>query len=118
MSSFPLFSSTIVIIFFLDVDLFNTYKNYETAANINVPIVGKYIADFIDQKIPGHVYIHLIGHSLGAQISGIAARNIKELCGRTIDRISGAFFKTHTHTHRHPIVKKRFIIRYYGNLID
>ncbi|XP_050534083.1 phospholipase A1-like isoform X2 [Daktulosphaira vitifoliae] len=71
-----------------DLDLFNTFKNYETAANINIPVVGEFIANFINQKLPRHIYIHLIGHSLGAQISGIAARKIKESSGRIIDRIS------------------------------
>lgn len=56
-----------------------------------MPIVGNVVATFVKRKIPAYVKIHLIGFSLGAQISGIAARTLKDAKIRTIDRISGNF---------------------------
>ncbi|XP_050535223.1 lipoprotein lipase-like [Daktulosphaira vitifoliae] len=63
-------------------------SNYETVVRDNVPIVGEYLAEYINKYIPPTTYIYLVGHSLGAHISGIAARTVKRYSGRVIDRIS------------------------------
>ncbi|XP_050533619.1 phospholipase A1-like [Daktulosphaira vitifoliae] len=65
-------------------------NNYKTAAIENVPTVGEYLAEFIDNHITNKfTYVHLLGHSLGAQISGIAARTVtKNNPSRVLNRIS------------------------------
>ncbi|XP_050533336.1 phospholipase A1-like [Daktulosphaira vitifoliae] len=62
--------------------------DYEIAANINVPIVARAIATFIDKYISSNVKLHLIGFSLGGQVSGMAARTLTENTQRIVDRIS------------------------------
>lgn len=52
-------------------------------------MVSYYLASFINEKIPKHVKVHLIGFSLGGQISGFAARTLTKKTERTIERISG-----------------------------
>lgn len=63
--------------------------DYSFVVTENIPVVSYYLASFINEKIPSHVNVHLIGFSLGGQISGIAARTLTMKTERTIDRISG-----------------------------
>ncbi|XP_033231704.1 phospholipase A1-like [Belonocnema kinseyi] len=68
--------------------LWHVASDYTLVAEENVPIVGNVLATFVNKKIPTYVKVHLIGFSLGGQISGIAARTLKDANLRTIDRIS------------------------------
>lgn len=52
-------------------------------------MVSYYLASFINEKIPNHVKVHLVGFSLGGQIAGLAARTLTIKTERTIERISG-----------------------------
>ncbi|XP_050534493.1 phospholipase A1-like isoform X2 [Daktulosphaira vitifoliae] len=74
---------------FANNSLFSMAPNYIHAATVNVPVVGEYLAEFINSHIPSYVYVYLAGHSLGAQISGIAGRTLtRNNPNRVIDRIS------------------------------
>lgn len=60
----------------------------------NVPIVGRRIADMIELLIEhgivsGPEKIHLIGHSLGAHVMGVAGHEIINRTGTPIDHITG-----------------------------
>lgn len=64
-------------------------RDYTHVATNNVPVVAYVLATFVGRKIPRHVKVHLIGFSLGGQISGMAARLLKKRDNsRTVDRIS------------------------------
>ena len=60
----------------------------------NVPTVGYKIAIFIEFLIKNHYIdgpemIHLIGHSLGAHVSGVAGATIKSRLKKEINRRTG-----------------------------
>ena len=66
---------------------------YALAAN-NVNIVGNRVAEMIifliqSKWIPGPGEIHLIGFSLGAHVSGIAAQQVLQNTSIPINRITG-----------------------------
>nr|XP_022915963.1 lipase member H-B-like [Onthophagus taurus] len=51
--------------------------------------IGKFIVRLLDSGLTSHNRIHLIGHSLGAHIAGIAGKETFRLTGKEIGRISG-----------------------------
>lgn len=58
----------------------------------NVDVVGERIAQFLiflQERMRFRGRIHLIGHSLGAHISGVAGRYVYDLTSRMLDRITG-----------------------------
>ena len=66
---------------------------YDLAVN-NVPIVGRTVAEFLvflmEQKaLRSPKDIHLVGHSLGAHVSGMAGTYFQNLTGQLVARISG-----------------------------
>uniref|UniRef100_A0A8D8Y5R0 Deoxyribonuclease-2-beta n=1 Tax=Cacopsylla melanoneura TaxID=428564 RepID=A0A8D8Y5R0_9HEMI len=63
-------------------------EDYVSVVTDNVPVVANVLAAFVNQYIPLNVKVHFIGFSLGGQISGMAARTLKNHNIRTIDRIS------------------------------
>ncbi|KAF2895403.1 hypothetical protein ILUMI_10772 [Ignelater luminosus] len=61
------------------------------SAYTNVLAVGNVVADFIcnmSSAIPPE-HLHLVGHSLGAQVAGIAGYLVQQKCQGTIGRITG-----------------------------
>jgi len=61
---------------------------YSPAAQ-NTREVGNQIAQFLNKQGIDPSKIELIGHSLGAQVSGFAGAKYKELTGKEIDQITG-----------------------------
>ena len=69
-------------------DLAGNY-NYMESAN-NMAVVGKELGTFLDSlQIESNADIMLIGHSLGAHLSGIAADTYDSLTGHAIDTVIG-----------------------------
>jgi hypothetical protein len=63
-------------------------------AALKVPIVGRKLSEFlvylVQQKlVKGPEDIHLVGHSLGAHVSGKAGRYFKQSTGTQLKRITG-----------------------------
>jgi len=63
-------------------------------ARWNVPRVGKRIQEFItflevNEKISGPEAVHLVGHSLGAHVSGMAGMYYAQNTSTKLARISG-----------------------------
>lgn len=71
---------------------------------INADLIGRRVGEFVIFLINHGVLVdptrvHLVGFSLGAQISGIAGQHIKHYTSRPIQRITGEQKKTSTHTY-------------------
>lgn len=61
-------------------------------SSLNTDAIGKYLATALLQLPPDYVRnrVHLIGHSLGAQIAGSAGRHYSQLTGgRQVARVTG-----------------------------
>ncbi|XP_031637136.1 uncharacterized protein LOC116349717 [Contarinia nasturtii] len=67
---------------------YHVAKDYKDIVENNLPRVADFLVDFVNDYIPIYVKVHFIGFSLGGQISGMAARKLKDLGIRIIDRIS------------------------------
>ena len=70
-------------------------SNYFNSA-IHLDEVGHYLALFFDYvrvttAFKNMTKIHMIGFSLGAHVSGLAGRYVKEITGQKIGRITGKF---------------------------
>ncbi|MEG4218901.1 hypothetical protein QUA27_26705 [Microcoleus sp. Pol14C6] len=64
------------------------FRQYVIPAQ-NTREVGNQIAQFLNKQGIDPNKTELIGHSLGAQVSGFAGAKYKELTGKEIDRITG-----------------------------
>ncbi len=60
----------------------------------NVPVVGRRLAEFLvflqkNGELSGPDRVHLIGHSLGAHVSGMAGMYYNQTTGTALGRITG-----------------------------
>jgi len=59
------------------------------AVLLNIQVVGTRLAEFIGFLGASPSNIHIVGHSLGAHVAGVAGRAVKQNQGNPITRISG-----------------------------
>ncbi|KAB0800007.1 hypothetical protein PPYR_07887 [Photinus pyralis] len=74
------------------VDWAKTTQTAYTHAYCALPIIAKQVAQLLclldaNYNIPLEM-IHLVGHSLGGQMSGLIGQNTKEFCQKPVDRIT------------------------------
>lgn len=62
-----------------------------TWSAFNTELIGQYISQALEILVQNHPAskIHLIGHSLGAQIAGASGRLFNKATGRLVGRITG-----------------------------
>lgn len=54
-------------------------------------ILGFCLANLVKYKIVNSCDVHLLGHSIGAHISGIAGRTFQKVFGQQIAQITGQY---------------------------
>ncbi|EDW27752.1 GL19877 [Drosophila persimilis] len=77
---------------FVVLDADNFIDTLYTLAALNTEVIGAYLAEALLKLDRSYVSrkVHLVGHSLGAQIAGSAGRNFKKLSGgATLARVTG-----------------------------
>ncbi|KAF2895402.1 hypothetical protein ILUMI_10771, partial [Ignelater luminosus] len=76
-------------------------------ARCNTPIVGRIISEFIcDISNKMNIkHLHIIGHSLGAHVAGVAGNETRQKCNRRIGRITGLDPAGPLFQHSHKSVK-------------
>jgi hypothetical protein len=67
---------------------------YVKILTVNVPRVGKRVAEFVaflmeEAVVPHPKLVHILGSSLGAHVSGSAGNFLKRMTGKSVGRITG-----------------------------
>lgn len=71
-------------------NLIEQFEIYKTVVSTNIPIVANRTAEFIKFLGVDPSTVHLVGHSLGAHVSGNTGRNYQSLTnGKKLARITG-----------------------------
>ncbi|KAL7743484.1 hypothetical protein ACLKA6_018621 [Drosophila palustris] len=76
---------------FVILDAANFIRTFYTWSALNTEAIGKYLAEALLKLNRRYVTrnVHLIGHSLGAQIAGAAGRHYQNRTGSILPRITG-----------------------------
>ncbi|XP_034489471.1 phospholipase A1 [Drosophila innubila] len=76
---------------FMVLDAANFIRTFYTWSALNTDEIGLYLAKALLKLNRRYVTnnVHLVGHSLGAQIAGAAGRYFKELSGSMLPRVTG-----------------------------
>lgn len=68
---------------------FDLYSNAVCNIEKGAYLIGKFLCELVENIGLDLSTIHLIGHSLGAQLSGNVGYNVQKICNKKVDRITG-----------------------------